>query len=151
MAVDDISEEGRRQRFARWEQLGLDQVKHDLLNGGHRLVGGPPAVRELAWEWVRGKEAEQVMPASETTLGRMLNGEGPGTLRGAIQSEMKLRPATYGPAGRKSPQRPGAAVVEPSPKEILTIRPAFAGIGLDLKELWRREIAPRLRRWRGRS
>jgi hypothetical protein len=53
---DEISEEGRRQRFARWEQLGVDQVKHDLLNGGHRLVGGPPAVRELAWEWVRMKE-----------------------------------------------------------------------------------------------
>src|SRR6266850_3342431 len=31
----------------------LDQVKNDLLNGGHHVVGGPPQVRELAWEWVR--------------------------------------------------------------------------------------------------
>jgi hypothetical protein len=54
-----ISEEGRRQRFERGETLGLDQVKNDLLNGGHRVVGGPPEVRQLAWEWVRMKEAEQ--------------------------------------------------------------------------------------------
>jgi hypothetical protein len=38
--------------------LGVDRVKHDLLNGGFRLVGGPPEVRELAWEWVRMKERE---------------------------------------------------------------------------------------------
>jgi hypothetical protein len=58
MLDNEISEEGRRARFARWEQLGLDQVKHDLPNGGHRVVGGPPSVRRLAWEWVRMKEAE---------------------------------------------------------------------------------------------
>ena len=49
MPDDEITEEGRRERFARWEQLGLDQVKHDLLNGGHRVVGGPPQVQALAW------------------------------------------------------------------------------------------------------
>ena len=56
---DEISEAGRRQRFERWEALGLDRVKQDLVDGGHRLVGGPPQVRELAWEWVRIKEAER--------------------------------------------------------------------------------------------
>jgi hypothetical protein len=46
-------------RFARWEKIGVDRIKADLLAGGHREVGGPPAVRKLAWEWVRDKEAEQ--------------------------------------------------------------------------------------------
>jgi hypothetical protein len=55
--------EGRRARFVRWEQLGLDQVKHDLENGGHRVVGGPSSVQRLAWDWVRLKEAEQTAQA----------------------------------------------------------------------------------------
>ena len=58
MADDQISEQGRQERFARWEQIGVDRIKADLLNGGHVLVGGPPAVRDLAWEWVRMKERE---------------------------------------------------------------------------------------------
>ena len=53
----EISEAGREARFAQWEKLGLDRVKADLLSGGHGIVGGPPAVRNLAWEWVRSKEA----------------------------------------------------------------------------------------------
>jgi hypothetical protein len=75
MASDEISEEGRRQRFARWEQLGVDQVKHDLLNGGHRVVGGPPAVRELAWEWVRMKEAEQTPETTPPTTAGLVFAE----------------------------------------------------------------------------
>lgn len=31
-------------------------VKHDLLNGGSRVVGGPPENREAAMAWVRRKE-----------------------------------------------------------------------------------------------
>ena len=63
MATDDeISEAGRKARFERWEQLGLDRVKNDLLSGGHRLVGGPPSVQKLAWEWVRMKEAGGTSP-----------------------------------------------------------------------------------------
>lgn len=53
-----IGETGRLARFAHWETLGVDRVKNDLLNGGFRLIGGPPEVRELAWEWVRLKERE---------------------------------------------------------------------------------------------
>jgi hypothetical protein len=53
----EISEDGRRQRFEQWEKLGPERVKADLLNGGRQLVGGPPEVIELAWEWVRMKEA----------------------------------------------------------------------------------------------
>jgi len=54
-----IDEAGRKARFERWEKLGLDRVKGDLVQtGGIREVGGSPEVRELAWEWVRLKEAE---------------------------------------------------------------------------------------------
>ena len=59
MSEAEISETGRQARFARWEKLGLDRVKADLLNGGHGVVGGSPAVRDLAWEWVRFREAAQ--------------------------------------------------------------------------------------------
>lgn len=57
MADEEITEEGRRARYEYWEQLGLDRVKHDLLNGGYQVVGGGPKVKEMAWEWVRLKEA----------------------------------------------------------------------------------------------
>jgi predicted nucleotide-binding protein len=69
MTGDGISEEGRQHRFAAWERLGLDRVKNDLLSGGYHLIGGPPQVRALAWEWVRKKEAEQLAASSVTQLG----------------------------------------------------------------------------------
>jgi hypothetical protein len=59
MPSDPISEAGRQDHFEQWEKFGLGRVKADLLNGGHQLVGGPPAVQDLAWEWVRMKEAEE--------------------------------------------------------------------------------------------
>ncbi len=79
-----IDEAGRQRRFEQWEKLGLDQVKHDLLYGGFRIVGGPPEVRELAWEWVRMKEAEQAQAAQEenTTMAR----------KAAVQKEPTLPP-----------------------------------------------------------
>jgi len=75
MTDDQISELGRQERFARWEQIGVDRTKADLLSGGHALVGGPPAVRELAWEWVRMKEqqaerkAEKIVTLKPTVYG----------------------------------------------------------------------------------
>lgn len=65
MADDQISERGRQERFARWEQIGVDRIKADLLSGAHTLVGGPPAVRALAWEWVRMKEQEAEQKTKE--------------------------------------------------------------------------------------
>jgi predicted nucleotide-binding protein len=59
-------------RFEKWEKYGHDAVKMDLVNGGHRLVGGTSAVKQLAWEWVRMKEnqlkptADQSGPALES-------------------------------------------------------------------------------------
>jgi hypothetical protein len=58
-APSEISQEGRIARFAEWEKRGVEVIKADLLQGGTRFVGGPPAVRDLAWEWARTKEAER--------------------------------------------------------------------------------------------
>ena len=52
----EISQRGRIARFVEWEKRGVDAIKADLLTGGSRYVGGPPAVRDLAWEWVRSRE-----------------------------------------------------------------------------------------------
>jgi hypothetical protein len=54
---------GRCARVERLEKLGLDRVKHDLLNGGFRCVGGTQEQQEEAWEWVRMKEGQAVLPA----------------------------------------------------------------------------------------
>jgi hypothetical protein len=66
---DKISEAGRKARFEQWEQIGVDAIRSDLLlTGGDRLVGGPPAVRELAREWVKLKEQEQAERAEKVLL-----------------------------------------------------------------------------------
>jgi hypothetical protein len=54
-------------RFERWEKYGADAIKADLVNGGHRLVGGTASVRQLAWEWVRMKEGQAMLPATKRT------------------------------------------------------------------------------------
>jgi hypothetical protein len=43
-------------REEQWQKLGVDVVKHDLLSGGTRFVGGPPENREAAMQWVRQME-----------------------------------------------------------------------------------------------
>jgi hypothetical protein len=58
-APSEISQEGRIDRFAAWEKRSVEVIRADLLQGGTRFVGGPPAVRDLAWEWVRTKEVER--------------------------------------------------------------------------------------------
>jgi hypothetical protein len=55
----------RNARFEGWEKLGVDRIKHDLLNGGFRVVGGPAENQELAWEWVRMKEGKTALPAGK--------------------------------------------------------------------------------------
>jgi hypothetical protein len=59
-APSEISQEGRIARFSEWEKRGVEVIKADLLQGGGtRFVGGPPAVRNLAWEWVHSKETDE--------------------------------------------------------------------------------------------
>jgi serine/threonine protein kinase len=62
---EGISEAGRRERFERWEKLGLDRVKSDLHADPHRI--GSQAVQDLAWEWVREQEqanAREAVPGA---------------------------------------------------------------------------------------
>ena len=93
MASGEISESGRQERFARWEQLGVSQVKQDLLNGGHRVVGGPPAVQALAWEWVRLKEKEPVkrfdVQAAAIELLKEINRVTQGSLAPVVLEELR--------------------------------------------------------------
>jgi hypothetical protein len=64
-----ISDAGRKARFDRWEEFGLDRVKADLVhNGGRGEIGGTNDVRELAWEWVRMKEAEIAAATKQSSL-----------------------------------------------------------------------------------
>ena len=67
-AGEEISKEGRKARFDIWEKLGVDRVKADLVSGGHQIVGGPPQVLDLAWEWVRMKESETAKVGPAYTL-----------------------------------------------------------------------------------
>ncbi len=62
----------RNAKFESYEKFGLDRVKHDLLNGGHTLVGGPPETQELAWEWVRIKENKPPKTPAITTAWEMV-------------------------------------------------------------------------------
>lgn len=58
-AMMATEEKGRKARFENFERLGLDRIKHDLLNGGWRLVDGTQENQNEAWEWVRMKEAQE--------------------------------------------------------------------------------------------
>jgi hypothetical protein len=108
MTDDEISEGGRKARFDRWERLGVDVIRTDLeATGGLRMVGGPPAVRRLAWDWVRMKEAEQSKSAAHQSQTGTVDTETAPPLR---------QPKT----------------------ELLTLKPTLWGVGIDLKELWRR-------------
>jgi hypothetical protein len=131
MSSYEISEAGRQTRFAHWERLGLDRVKADLLNGGHQIVGGPPQVRDLAWEWVQMKEAEQRAASNQSS--DILGEGGP------------LSPGFEDPLGAISPaatRRLGSDLTPPSAadkhQELFTLKPTLWGIGIDLREAWRR-------------
>lgn len=61
--MDDAA---RNARFERFEKLGLDRVKSDLMNTkGMVVVGGGLDVQNLAWEWVRMKENEAKVEVSQ--------------------------------------------------------------------------------------
>jgi hypothetical protein len=150
MSNDEISDEGRKARFARWEKLGLDAVKQDLATGGHRLIGGPPQVRALAREWVRMKEeqAKQNDIAAQVVV-RALGLE-PQSLRDMLENrgtelDRILRDATRSPdtyVTATTPTRSEQSTPIPAPNEktaeLLTLKPGFWGMSIDLKEATRR-------------
>lgn len=60
VSTDDISEERKLALYRQWDEIGVDIIKQDLgTNGGIRYVGGPPATRQLAMQWVKMREAER--------------------------------------------------------------------------------------------
>ena len=65
VADSEIDQSGRVARFERWEKLGVDTIEADLKRGGTQHVGGPPAVRALAREWVQHKRRQQVPPPAQ--------------------------------------------------------------------------------------
>ena len=148
-----ISEEGRKARFEQWDKYGPEAIKQDLLNGGTRLVGGPPEVRELAYEYVqiRGREQGGFQKTVSIT---MRSGPRPGSLDdvllGGQQSLNDVLMGSQHPGSidqaLNSVTIPSSAAVkaqEPSPsqpeqKEILTLKPTFCGMSIDLKEAWKR-------------
>jgi Predicted nucleotide-binding protein containing TIR-like domain len=85
----EFSEAGRNERFERWERLGLDQVKSDLQAGGVRVIGGPFCEQQLAWEWVRMKEAA----SRAEEMDRAATGPSSGPLRDAISGRTSLERA----------------------------------------------------------
>jgi hypothetical protein len=58
-SADEITEQRRTALFKQWDEIGVDIIKGDLVNGGIRYVGGPPATRRLAMQWVQMKDAER--------------------------------------------------------------------------------------------
>lgn len=67
MTNGKISEQGRQERFAQWEQMGVDRVKGYLQSDALRFIGAP-AVQELAWEWVHLKEQEAAQKAEKIVM-----------------------------------------------------------------------------------
>jgi hypothetical protein len=64
MVHQEFSEEGRKTRFEQWEKYGADRLKSYLQADPDRRVGSKP-VQDLAWEFVRMKEAEQAKATRE--------------------------------------------------------------------------------------
>jgi len=66
----------RNAAFARLEKLGFSRVKSDLeQTGGMRDIGGPPELRELAWEWLREQEGAVAAKARTPAAGLALIAE----------------------------------------------------------------------------
>ena len=77
MVHQEFSEEGRRTRFEQWEKYGVERLKSDLQSDPY----WSGAVQNLAWEFVRMKEAEQAKaraaeekPAKIVTLKPSIHG-----------------------------------------------------------------------------
>jgi len=58
MSENKLFEEARRNLYRQWEEIGVDIIKQDLATGGHAYVGGSPARKLLAVQWVHMKEEE---------------------------------------------------------------------------------------------
>jgi hypothetical protein len=147
---NEIGEAGRRERFERWEKIGVAAIRQDLeATGGLRLVGGSALVRSLAWEWVRMKEAEATEEIARRlspsqSVNDILNRRDPGMehlLKSFSPEAAAALGASLTPAAAQPPSAaPPAPASTPEEKrtELLTLKPTIWGMGIDLKELGRR-------------
>lgn len=155
MPDDKISDEGRRHRFEQWERLGVDRVRADLLNGGYRLIGGPPQVKELAWEWVRIKENEQaaIQGRGADFLSPALGPLTPGpTVDDILGGQANASKAAV--AQSTAPERPSSEQIQSEldqPKETAKFAhgmrwDVFISHATEDKESFGRQLAERLRK-----
>ena len=59
----EITQEDRIARFKEWDGVGVDTIRAGLQRGGTIYIG-QRAVNDLAWEWVRSKERQE-LPTSQ--------------------------------------------------------------------------------------
>jgi GGDEF domain-containing protein len=55
----DISQDDRIARFEEWDRIGVETIRAGLQRGG-KIYIGQRAAEDLAWEWVRSKETQEL-------------------------------------------------------------------------------------------
>jgi hypothetical protein len=139
MTEDGFSEAGRKQKFEQWEKLGLDRVKGDLQADPYRRIGSGP-LQNLAWEWVRMKEAEKTanaeavlraIGAAPPSISDILAGE-------TTELDRMVKRAQSVVATPEQEQPPLPASPSEKPVEMVTLKPTLYGMSIDLKEAGRR-------------
>jgi hypothetical protein len=130
-----ISGAGRKARFEQWEKYGADRLKSDLEADPYRRVGSK-AVQDLAWEFVRMKQAEKSSDAQEILgalglhpqtplsdlaagprpLSELVSGQGP-----ELDHLVSTLPVALAPSATPAP--PPAH--EEKPVELLTLKPGI--------------------------
>jgi hypothetical protein len=143
---DKITAAGRMARFEQWETYGADRLKSDLQADPYRRVGGKP-VQDLAWEFVRMKEAEQAakLEANSQEMLRALGLAPPSVsdLLSGQHTELDriVKAAMHYPAFSSAETNSNATPMLASKEkggELFIFKPNFHGIGIDLKEAGRR-------------
>lgn len=80
----------RLAHYERWETLGLDRVKADLVQtGGEREIG--LHLRDLAWEWVRMKENKPPKPVAKPGYMALISESRLSELRGLTSPDFDFR------------------------------------------------------------
>ena len=141
MGYDEISGEGRKARFEQWEKYGADRLKSDLQTDPYRRVGARP-VQDLAWEFVRMKEAELVATAASVMRqAAAKEAELVAAAASVIRQASSVSPSIGSVASASLPATPPVSVASRSNAqsgEILTLKPGVWGMSVDLKEAARR-------------
>ena len=63
----EISQEDRIARFEEWDRIGVQTIRAGLQRGG-KIYIGQHAVEDLAWEWVRNKERQELPTSQQSRI-----------------------------------------------------------------------------------